>query len=208
MLSAATRQAATMFLALFQVGGCPELGAAAPCFVCGGGIVVPKVVGEVIGPVPMVVAAAPLVGLAPVVEATNFSLPDLGMKAMISRPASNVEAIAIGMKYTSLKRKYTDLKEFVATAKLKDGFVSALDHFHEEHSRRFALSLQDLSYVFVNPLPSKSKIDPQGSPAGEQANVKGFGVRYMCPPPMMVPPQDEFPRASGVPSFWHTCHRF
>ncbi|KAF0908822.1 hypothetical protein E2562_028642 [Oryza meyeriana var. granulata] len=48
-------------------------------------------------------------------------------------------------KYKSLKRKYHKLNELVANAKVKDGIVSALDHFHEEHSRRFTSSLQDLA---------------------------------------------------------------
>uniref|UniRef100_J3KUJ9 Ubiquitin-like protease family profile domain-containing protein n=1 Tax=Oryza brachyantha TaxID=4533 RepID=J3KUJ9_ORYBR len=47
---------------------------------------------------------------------------------------------------------------------IKDGRASALDHFHEEHSRRFTASLQDLSHVLSNLFPSKRRTSPVNFP--------------------------------------------
>ncbi|KAF0935178.1 hypothetical protein E2562_031033 [Oryza meyeriana var. granulata] len=83
--------------------------------------------------------------LSPVGEASNCFLSDLTAGALIAMPAINNNAKSISKKYKSLKRKYHKLNELVANAKVKDGIVSALDHFNGKHSRRFTSSLQDLA---------------------------------------------------------------
>ncbi|XP_015694242.1 uncharacterized protein LOC102704985 isoform X2 [Oryza brachyantha] len=67
---------------------------------------------------------------------------------------------------------------------IKDGIASALDHFHEEHSRRFTASLQDLSHVLSNLFPSKRRTSPVNfsrdqvdSKAGELAHK---GSTHCC----------------------------
>ncbi|KAF0932458.1 hypothetical protein E2562_010364 [Oryza meyeriana var. granulata] len=97
-----------------------------------GRTVVFKAVREAASVVPAVISEAPTkhfarhanaaMGLlSPVGEAANTLLLDLAAGALIPEPTINIEGTLI--------------------PKVKDGVASSLDHFHEEHSRRFTKGL-------------------------------------------------------------------
>uniref|UniRef100_A0A0E0E9C6 Ubiquitin-like protease family profile domain-containing protein n=1 Tax=Oryza meridionalis TaxID=40149 RepID=A0A0E0E9C6_9ORYZ len=55
---------------------------------------------------------------------------------------------------------------------MRNEILSALDHFHEENSRRITSSVKDLADAFIKLIPFKRRMDPEASPAKDEANAK------------------------------------